>query len=152
MMKRSEEETFFLFINGEKQGPFTREEVLYADLSAGGMIKEGSGPWQDIASVEWLNFSNNENAEFGAQDNTLADDGTAFAPADNGTIVECPHCWTSFSLKEVNYIAKHIDLIGDPVLGPEAQLRFLPTAFNSQGYALDAKGMVCLPHLPFENS
>ena len=143
MMKRNGEETFFLFINGEKQGPLTREEVLSADLSAGGMIKEGNGPWQDIAGVEWLNFADSENTQSSDRDNSPADDGTAFAPADNGTIVECPHCWTSFSLKEVNYIAKHIDLIGDPILGPEAQLRFLPTAFNSQGYALDAKGMVC---------
>jgi hypothetical protein len=34
-------------------------------------------------------------------------------------------------------------LLGDPRLGPEQQQRFLPTRFNADGNALDAKGFAC---------
>ena len=33
--------------------------------------------------------------------------------------------------------------MGDPVLGPEAPLRFLPSRFTVQGQAIDPKGLVC---------
>ena len=55
----------------------------------------------------------------------------------------CPHCWKPFSLEEVCYISRHLDLLGDPILGPDAQLRFLPMRFSSRGLALDANGMEC---------
>jgi hypothetical protein len=67
----------------------------------------------------------------------------------------CPHCWASFSADETLWIAEHEDLRGDPLLGPEASQRFLPTRFDPQGNARDSRGVTCTSlacphcHLPF---
>jgi hypothetical protein len=55
----------------------------------------------------------------------------------------CPHCWTTFAPEEVLWVSAHADLLGDPRLGPEQPQRFLPTRFNPDGKALDAKGFAC---------
>ena len=59
------------------------------------------------------------------------------------TWITCPHCWKRFDFKEVNYISRHLDLLGDPILGADAQKRFLPVKFSAQGMAIDEKGMEC---------
>ena len=41
------------------------------------------------------------------------------------------------------WVSEHVDLLGDPLLGPEAQQRFLPSRYTLQGDAIDAKGMTC---------
>ena len=41
------------------------------------------------------------------------------------------------------WVAQHAELLGDPVLGPEAFARFLPSRFNADGEALDARDMPC---------
>ncbi|MFA6815067.1 MAG: FHA domain-containing protein [Lentisphaeria bacterium] len=55
----------------------------------------------------------------------------------------CPHCWYRFSIEEFLFIARHQSLIGDPVLGEDAQQRFLPSRFSIEGNAIDAMGMSC---------
>jgi hypothetical protein len=55
----------------------------------------------------------------------------------------CPHCWTTFACEDVLWISAHADLLGDPRLGPEQLQRFLPTRFDLEGNALDAKGFAC---------
>lgn len=57
--------------------------------------------------------------------------------------VTCPHCWLAFDPQEVLWVAQHAELVGDPVLGPEAAARFLPSRFNAMGEALDARDMPC---------
>lgn len=57
--------------------------------------------------------------------------------------VICPHCWSEFPPEEILWVAAHSDLTGDPLLGSDAQQRFLPTRFNVQGKALDIKGVPC---------
>lgn len=57
--------------------------------------------------------------------------------------VKCPHCWHVFPVYDVLYIASHPDLLGDPRLGPEHPLRFLPTRFTPDCAALDVKEMPC---------
>jgi hypothetical protein len=57
--------------------------------------------------------------------------------------VTCPHCWKSFHPEDVLWIAAHADLMGDPRLGPEHPQRLLPTRFNIEGNALDARGFEC---------
>ncbi|MDB5354719.1 MAG: hypothetical protein JWN24_1172 [Phycisphaerales bacterium] len=57
--------------------------------------------------------------------------------------VTCPHCWNQFPPQDVLWVSRHSDLTGDPVLGPDAPMRFLPSRFNPSGQALDARGMVC---------
>lgn len=80
-----------------------------------------------------------------------------FDRAPSGCIV-CPHCWKRFDYKDINYIARHVDLIGDPVLGPDAKQRFLPIRFSARGMAIDSKGMECPEmacphcHLPIPES
>lgn len=55
----------------------------------------------------------------------------------------CPHCWHSFAPEDVLWVSAHTDLLGDPRLGPEQPQRFLPTRFDVDGNALDARGFVC---------
>lgn len=64
------------------------------------------------------------------------------ADAGHGSAV-CPCCWYKFEPDEAWYISMHPDLIGDPVLGSDEPLRFLPDRFTPDGLALDAKGMRC---------
>lgn len=55
----------------------------------------------------------------------------------------CPHCWTTFRPEQSLFVTEHVELLGDARLGPDAQTRFLPTRFNVQGDAIDAKGFPC---------
>jgi hypothetical protein len=57
--------------------------------------------------------------------------------------VTCPHCWNEFSPDRALWIAQHPDLVGDPRLGADQPQRFLPTRFNVQGAAIDARGVAC---------
>src|SRR5690606_28748351 len=66
----------------------------------------------------------------------------AFATTKEGAMV-CPHCWHHFDLDQMLAIARHQELTGDPVLGPEAPQRFLPSRFTPQGDAVDARGLSC---------
>ncbi|WP_294481525.1 hypothetical protein [uncultured Victivallis sp.] len=61
---------------------------------------------------------------------------------ENGTIV-CPHCWGLCSLESILFISAHPELTGDPLLGPDAQARFLPKYFTAKGTAFDARGLEC---------
>lgn len=56
----------------------------------------------------------------------------------------CPTCWLRFGSGDVMSIATHDHLRGDPLLGPDAKLRFIPTRFNDRGQALDSMGLACL--------
>jgi hypothetical protein len=57
--------------------------------------------------------------------------------------VFCPHCWHEFPPDQTLWIAEHPDLIGDPRLGADYPCRFLPSRFNLQGAAIDARGFAC---------
>ncbi len=59
------------------------------------------------------------------------------------TRVTCPHCWETFPPEQVLWISEHVELLGDPMLGPERQQRFLPSRFTVEGDAVNAKGMTC---------
>ena len=54
--------------------------------------------------------------------------------------VTCPNCWHGFSAEEVLFIAKHPELIGDPIAGANEYSRFLPSRFTVNGEALDDRG------------
>lgn len=57
--------------------------------------------------------------------------------------VVCPHCWNAFTPDEALWIAEHPELVGDLRLGPDHPIRFLPTRFNLQCAAIDARGFPC---------
>lgn len=57
--------------------------------------------------------------------------------------ITCPHCWSRVLTGDIRWVARHDDLRGDAMLGPDAMRRFLPTRFDVDGNALDARGSVC---------
>ncbi|MBF0201787.1 MAG: DUF4339 domain-containing protein [Desulfamplus sp.] len=57
--------------------------------------------------------------------------------------LRCPCCWHNFLIEDVMYISRHPDLTGDPVLGSEEPLRFLPRDLKPVRRALDSRGEVC---------
>lgn len=57
--------------------------------------------------------------------------------------VTCPHCWNEFAPEQMLWIAEHPDLVGDLRLGADHPQRFLPSRFNLQGSALDARNFAC---------
>jgi len=57
--------------------------------------------------------------------------------------VTCPHCWAVFETHSVLWLSTHPSLIGDPRLGRDAQRRFLPTRFTSDGLAMDEMDSPC---------
>ncbi len=57
--------------------------------------------------------------------------------------VTCPHCWERFTPEQILWVSEHVDLLGDPLLGPERQQCFLPSRFTLDGDAIDARGMTC---------
>ena len=76
---------------------------------------------------------------------------------EKGEIV-CPHCWGRSSLETILFISSHPELVGDPLLGPDAPKRFQPSYFTEKGTAFDARGMECTDmacphcHLKIPNS
>lgn len=57
--------------------------------------------------------------------------------------ITCLHCWSKFAPERVLWQSEHRDLLGDPMLGDEAQLRFLANRFDVNGNAIDARGQLC---------
>ena len=53
----------------------------------------------------------------------------------------CPSCWLHFSPEDINYISVHGSLLGDPLLGPDEKLRFVPVKYNASGMPLDPMGV-----------
>jgi len=55
--------------------------------------------------------------------------------------VTCPNCWHAFAPEDVLFVAKHPDLLDDPVLGANDSQRFSPVRFNAKGEAIDPRGV-----------
>lgn len=127
--------TFPLSFNGKRLGEFTQEKIVAmlqrAEITCEAMIKDRG--WKSLSLLPWA---------VEAAASTPAAPAAPEPPA-TGKRVTCPHCWHQFRMSQINYISKHPQLLGDPVLGASAPTRFLPTRFSPQGYALDAKGEVC---------
>lgn len=58
-------------------------------------------------------------------------------------VLRCPCCWELFKPAEIMCISSHPSLMGDPILGEDAMLRFLPEYCNEHGLPLDARGCSC---------
>lgn len=142
---------------GREMGPFTwqqlRELAGKGTLSPKDLVWTGKDEnWLLAELVEGL-FSEDEPETTGTAD-VVAKKGDQHeaetglpAPKKQresvrGDIV-CPHCWHKFDVEDFLYIARHQDLVGDPVLGPEAQQRFLPSKFTPEGHAIDSMGLRC---------
>jgi hypothetical protein len=55
----------------------------------------------------------------------------------------CPSCWARLDPADLLWVSSHPDLRGDPYLGTDALKRFLPSRFDVDGFAIDAKGLRC---------
>lgn len=55
----------------------------------------------------------------------------------------CPSCWKAFGPEDLLWVSSHPDLRGDAYLGDDTLKRFLPSRFDPEGFALDAKGLRC---------
>jgi len=60
---------------------------------------------------------------------------------DAGSVM-CPYCWFRCEPEDVLYIARHPELVGDPILGGDEPSRFLPARFTPDGHAIDPEGVV----------
>ena len=67
-------------------------------------------------------------------------------------LVTCPHCWERFPPEEILWISEHVDLLGDRLLGPEQQQRFLAQPVQprwrrdrSSGHDLPDAGLSSMP-------
>ena len=58
-------------------------------------------------------------------------------------LLTCIVCWLNIDIGDIMHIASHDSLRGDPILGEDAQQRFLATRFNDRGQALDAMDLPC---------
>lgn len=81
-------------------------------------------------------------ALFAGSNDTKASVPEPAADGDLGAL-RCPCCWEFFSASELVCIAAHPDLVGDPILGEDAMLRFKPEQTNAAGLPLDSKGVPC---------
>ena len=63
--------------------------------------------------------------------------------AELGESFMCPYCRTVSYLEDVLSVSVSPGLMGDPVLGPGEQARFLPSKFNANGLAIDSEGGTC---------
>lgn len=158
--------------NGNEHGPYTRTELIaltrkgalrHRDL----VWTDETDDWLRADLVPWLSGGPEEPTDRHVE----ADDAMAAATVDEHAgsragqtgrertpaaprkrsrhegkrhaDIVCPHCWHRFDLEEFLYIARHHDLVGDPVLGPEAHQRFLPSRFTPEGHAVDSAGLNC---------
>ncbi len=138
---------------GREHGPFSREQLQR--MAADGTLHRTDLVWIDGAEA-WLRADLIDGL-FDAPPPAQTPDQAPGATAASGYIQEllefpkhrargditCPHCWHTFDLEEFLYIARHQSLVGDPVLGPDAQQRFLPSKFTPEGHAIDSMGMSC---------
>jgi len=60
-----------------------------------------------------------------------------------GETFACPYCRRVYGVGEAFAVSTSPGLLGDPVLGPAAQQRFLPSRFTLNGLALDAEEGIC---------
>jgi DNA-directed RNA polymerase subunit RPC12/RpoP len=70
-------------------------------------------------------------------------EASGLRPANIEGSLSCPVCWLRFDIGDIMHVAVHDSLRGDPLLGEDAQQRFLATRFNNAGQALDAMGIPC---------
>ncbi|NOY80009.1 MAG: FHA domain-containing protein [Kiritimatiellaeota bacterium] len=143
---------------GKEHGPFTRAQLR--EMAAKGLLRRTDLVWVDGADA-WLRADLVEGVFSGvpagespapvveqpdnpaAQTSGYFEDLLEFPVRKARGEITCPHCWHTFDVEEFLFIARHQALVGDPVLGPDAQQRFLPSKFTPEGNAVDSMGMSC---------
>lgn len=113
--------------------------------------KEGN-PEDVHLAKEWIRFGDEESAEGGEGESDAGSEGGGYGArartAEEAEVVAgenfaCPYCRRVTDVEDVFAVATSPGLMGDPVLGPTAARRFLPSRFTQNGLALDAEGGIC---------
>ncbi|OPZ26773.1 MAG: Glycogen accumulation regulator GarA [Lentisphaerae bacterium ADurb.BinA184] len=139
---------------GHEVGPFSWAQLKA--LARKGVLRRRDVVWTDKED-NWLRADlvpglfddgRDEPPAPSAEAAPPAGEAAAAPPAPTGKRVSrgdlvCPHCWHKFDVEDFLFIARHQDLTGDSVLGPEAQQRFLPSKFTPEGHAIDSAGLSC---------
>ena len=146
---------WFVFGSGKELGPYNDDEMIEfartGKITPDTLIKLNDDPeWHEAEQIDGL-FDPTEKNQQTKQEPVKHESSHIYHAASSGysetdvgeKVVTCPHCWDKFSLESIHYISRHTDLTGDPVLGADAQQRFLPTRFNAKGNAVDAHGLEC---------
>lgn len=141
------EQQWYVSHEGREFGPLSRGGLFNAARS-GALSRDDavwtSDPTQRMRADEIEGLFPDE--PVGAGD--VAEDGAEETSGDDfldpgGESIVCPHCWHRFETADLLSISRSGNALGDPVLGPDEQLRFLPTQFNALGQALDEDGVAC---------
>lgn len=143
-------ENFIYRRHGKQHGPLSLEEVKKRILD--GELHLTDMLWDDNRQV-WIRADSIEgvlesvetepvSAESAKEGGALTAGGKLPESGSEGDVT-CPHCWHKFNLEDFLFVSRHHLLVGDPVLGPEVQQRFLPSCFTPEGHALDSYGLPC---------
>lgn len=130
-------------MDGPKKGPFTVSEVL--KLVKNNALTDTSFVWKEHKN-EWVAVKTiaKQLRESQLQKHSQATKKEAPAVLIDTFVgdpgVMCINCWHRFHVEDLKFIAAHESLIGDPVLGENAALRFIPNRFTPNGNAIDPKG------------
>lgn len=143
---------------GKEHGPFAWNKLI--EMGKSGQLREDDFIWIDGAT-DWVRAKNvpgliperNSEIEATAEQAQALQNRRRARSARNRTLgllqrednnmIACPHCWHQFQVEDFLFIARHQSLIGDPVLGADAQQRFLPSRFTPEGNAIDTCGLSC---------
>ena len=146
---------YYFVTDGVTHGPVTESGL--ADAFESGLFRRDSTIWDastpgDIhPATDFVDFGDPEpppsvstpmSVEVGVSDYGRGVTAEEVAP-ELGTSFLCPYCRAVPNLEDVLSVSVSESLLGDPVLGPTAQQRFLPSHFTANGLALDAAGGVC---------
>ena len=146
----------FFFSNGPDAifGPMTLDDL--SDAFAEGRLRKTSKVWERgkekeaVLATELLDFSEVEDTVPAPPPppHVTAPSVDRFISSEErepikGESFMCPYCRTVSDLEDVLSVSTSPSQLGDSVLGPYEQARFLPSRFTSNGMAIDADGGVC---------
>ncbi len=150
-------ETMYFFQNDGEDvcGPMTLSQL--GDAYEQGSFRKSSRVWErghemsPMRASDLIEFPDDDPAPApmaaGGFD-ALAPSSNRFVSSEErepepGVSFMCPYCRTVSDLEDVLSVSTSPSLLGDPVLGPYEQVRFLPSRFTANGMALDSDGGVC---------
>ncbi|MBR4653306.1 MAG: hypothetical protein IKO72_08090 [Kiritimatiellae bacterium] len=133
--------------DGGESGPFTGEQIVegcekgYFTPMTKVRTLQNPGTVMNMADV--VDFDMPEPSNPASQTESSRTVTAEETKAELGESFMCPYCRTVSALEDVLSVSVSPGLLGDPVLGPGEQSRFLPSKFNANGLAIDSEGGTC---------
>jgi hypothetical protein len=138
----SDDRTWIVHREGLADCPMTKQE--FTEAAERGEIGPHDLAWQrDTPAERWEALAVVPDL---FPDTGSEPDGPRTGPwvvSREGRII-CPHCWWRFDSRDFLYVSEAPELRGDPVAGPDEQLRFSPEEYDPHtGDGMDAYGHPC---------